>query len=253
MNQEKEEEIFCKRLKELAHQAYSQGICSYTSFLNLNELHLFYKVVSTIPHISYQIFGGYKEAERRVICFYDDDSFTNVSVPIVCLSILPNSLKYSESLSHRDYLGAILNLGIDRSKVGDILVQGKKAYLFCRKEIAPFICESLERIKHTNVTAQLIDFQEFEFEPETETISGTVTSVRLDRLLSLAFQSSRSSLTSLISAGKVFVNGKMILSNSFVPNEDDIISVRGMGRFVFKKIESQTKKDRYRIIIEKYK
>ncbi len=252
MNQEKEEELFCKRLIELSQQAYVRGICVYSSFLNLNELNLFYKTINTISPVSYQLFGGYKEAERRVICFYDDDSFPNVSFPIVCVSITPHSVKYSEALIHRDYLGAILNLGIERTKIGDILAQEKKAYVFCYKEIASFICESLERVKHTNVQAKIVDFDESDYKIETKVMSGTVSSVRLDSLLSITFKASRSSLSGLIEGGKVFVNGKLILSNSFVPKEDDIISVRGLGRFVFKRVETQTKKNRYRIIVEKY-
>ena len=252
MNQKKEEEIFCKRLTELSQQAYNRGICVYSSFLNLNELNLFYKSIYKIPPISYDLWGGYKEAERRVICFYDDDSFANISFPIDCVSITPTSVKYSQILSHRDYLGAILNLGIERSKIGDILMKDKVAYVFCTKQIAPFICESLEKVSHTNVKAERINYQDIDYKIETEIISGTVTSVRIDSLLSVAFKSSRSSLVGLILGGKVFVNGKLILSNSFVPKEEDIISVRGMGRFVFKRIETQTKKNRYRIIIEKY-
>lgn len=252
MNQEKEDEIFCKRLGELARQAYTRGICTYSSFLNLNELGLFYKTINTTSQASYELWGGYKEAERRVICFYDSDSFPHISFPILCLAVEPRSIKFGENLSHRDYLGAILNLGIERSKIGDIQIQDKKAYVFCSQEIAPYVCENLERVRHTDVQARIVEFEDTGYKIETETVSGTVSSIRLDSLLAFAFRASRSSLTGLIAGGKVFVNGRNILSNSFVPKEEDIISVRGMGRFVFKGIESQTKKDRYRITIEKY-
>lgn len=252
MNPEKDEELFCKRIYDLARKAYTRGICMYSSFINLNELSLFYKTIEKIPQISYQLSGGYQEAERRVICLYDSDSFANISFPIACIAITPGSIKYSEHLNHRDYLGAILNLGIERCKVGDIVVKDNMAYVFCIKEIAPFISESIERIRHTNVKAKIVDGQEICVDITTEPISGTVTSVRLDSLLSVAFKTSRSSLSNLTTAGKVFVNGKLVLSNSYVPKEDDIISVRGMGRFIFKRIEAQTKKNRYRIVIEKY-
>lgn len=252
MNQDKEDELFGKRLKELWQQAYNRVICVYTSFLNLNELNLFEQFKNTNPGINYEIWGGYEEAERRVICFYEDDSFTNAHFPISCVKIEPVSVKYGENLNHRDYLGAILNLGIDRSKIGDIVVEDKCAYVFCMKEIGTFICDTLTRVRHTNITATEEEIDSLKLTIKTETISGTVTSVRLDALLSLAFHTSRSSLTGLIAGGKVFVNAKLITSNSFVPKEDDIISVRGLGRFVYRRVETQTKKNRYRVILERY-
>lgn len=252
MNPDKEEEMFCKRLKELSQQSYTRGICVYSSFLNINELNLFYKISNEISGVANQLWGGYEEAERRVICFYEDDSFTNVTYPIVCLSLSPVSTKYSDTLNHRDYLGAILNLGIERSKIGDIIISDKDAFVFCHEAIADFICENLNKVKHTNILVSVVDFALANAKPKTEEISGTVTSVRLDALLSLAFSASRSSLTGLIAGGKVFVNGKTITSNSFAPKENDTISVRGYGKFIFRRIQTQTKKNRYRIVIDKY-
>lgn len=252
MNQDKDEIIFTKRLNEWWQQAYHKNICIYTSFLNLNEFNLFEQFKKTTPGVHYEVWGGYREAERRVICFYVDDSFTTISFPICCVQVSPVSEKYGETLSHRDYLGAVLNLGIDRSKIGDIAIENKTAYIFCMDVIAPFLCDNLTKIRHTNVNVKEIDINELHYTPKTEVVSGTVSSVRLDALLALAFKTSRSSMTGLISGGKVFANGKLVTSNSFVPKEDDIISVRGMGRFVYRKTENQTKKNRYRILLEKY-
>ena len=90
------------------------------------------------------------------------------------------------------------------------------------------------------------------YEPRTKEITGTVSSIRLDSMLSLAFGSSRSKLVTLIEAGKVYVNGKLITSNGYQLKEDDIISVRGLGRFQYKQVMSQTKKGRYYVTIHLY-
>lgn len=253
MKQEKEQELLCRRLSELSAQAYYRGFCTYSDFLNLDELNLFYNNCKEIVKSGYTLWGGYKDAERRVICFYEDDSSTNVDWPVCCLKILPVNKKFSDKLNHRDYLGAILNLGIERCKIGDILVMENAGYVFCRQEIGNFIQENLTRIRHTTITVAAADEMEVgDFKPAMEEISGTVSSVRLDSVLSVAFHTSRSSLTGLIAGGKVFVNSRLVSSNSYSLKDGDVVSVRGMGKFIFKGIISQTQKERYKINLLKY-
>ncbi len=253
MKQEKEQDLLCKRLRELSENAYYRGFCTYSDFLNLNEQNLFFGNYKEIVRSEYKLWGGYNDAERRVICFYEDDSSTNMYWPIVCLKIMPAHAKFSDKLTHRDYLGAVLNLGIDRCKIGDILVMEHAGYVFCRQEISDFILDNLTRIKHTTIFVSIVKEEEIHnFKPSLEEITGTVSSVRLDSVLSVAFHTSRSSLTGLIAGGKVFVNGRMIQSNSYTLKEDDVVSVRGMGKFIFKKISGQTKKSRYKVILLKY-
>lgn len=249
MNLAKEDELFKKRLTELANTAYHRGICTYSDFLNLNEVSLLFANLKETSFINYALWGGYEEAERRVVCFYEDDSFPNIDYPIACLLISPLNEKFSDRLTHRDYLGAVLNLGIDRSKIGDIVVGENCAYLFCHRDIKDFLCLELTRIKHTSVMLRETSGDEVSGSLERKEVIGTVNSIRLDSLLATAFHSSRSGLSGLISSGKVFVNGRLITSNSFVPKEGDIISVRGMGRFQYVDGSTQTKKNKYRVVL----
>lgn len=252
MKQDKEQELLCRRLAELSKNAYYRGFCTYSDFLNLDEQNLFFNNYKEIVQSKYMLWGGYDDAERRVICFYEDDSSTNM-FPLVCLKILPLNKKFSDKLTHRDYLGAILNLGIERCKIGDILVMEEKGYIFCRQEISDFICENLTRIKHTSIVVTVEEDDEIkEFKPTLEEIHGTVSSVRLDSILSVAFHTSRSSLTGLIAGGKVYVNSRLTESNSYTLKEGDVVSVRGMGKFIFKEVGDQTKKNRYKVTLLKY-
>lgn len=248
----KEDELFKKRLVELANVAYHRGICTYSDFLNLNELNLFYSHAKDLSFIHYALWGGYEEAERRVICFYDDNSFPNISYPVCCLKISPLNEKFRDSLTHRDYLGSVLHLGIDRSRIGDIVINGMDAYLFCHKDIASFLLSELTRVKHTSVQAALTSAENVSAKLERKEMSGTVASVRLDALLAVAFHSSRSALSGLVGSGKVFVNGRLAVSNSFVPKEGDIISVRGMGRFQYLGSAGQTKKNKCKVTLLLY-
>lgn len=172
--------------------------------------------------------------------------------PFSVLRIRPLNKKFSEDLTHRDYLGAILNLGIERCKIGDILVNTCEAVVFVSDHMSDFLAQNLTRIRHTPVVASIEELQEFQYEPSFEEIRGTVASVRLDTLLALAFSSSRSRLSGLIEGKKVFVNGRMIVSNGYRLKEGDIISVRGMGKFCYDGVLSETRKGRYSVVVRKY-
>ncbi len=112
--------------------------------------------------------------------------------------------------------------------------------------------DNLLRIKHTVVSTSLMEYKDFIYKPNLKKITGTVSSVRLDSILAVAFKGSRSKLSGLITGGKVFVNSKSILSNSYLLKENDIVSVRGFGKFIFKGVTNQTKKGRYSVEIQLY-
>ena len=248
----KEEQQLEKRLLELGELAYQRGIAVYSDFLNLNELNIFQEIRPKLSYIMTESFGGYELAERQIAVFRPEAPLFCGDYPIRCLRIAPLQAKFAEALTHRDYLGAVLNLGLERSCLGDILVEEKQAYLFCLERMASFICENLTRVRHTAVSVISVEDGEFHYEPKYKEITGTVASVRLDRLLSLAFGASRSSLTGLIEGGKVFVNGKLITSNGYQPREGDLVSVRGMGRFRFQGGGGQSKKGREYVTLLRY-
>lgn len=255
MNLDKDEQFLSRRLLDLANTSYNRGINIFSDFLNLNEQNIFLSLKNDIPKIKYFAYGGYSDAERKILCFCGDD-FTkeekDVSFPISCIRVMPVNQKFSDSLNHRDFLGAVINLGIDRSKLGDILINENEGYLIVHSTISQFIIEQLVKVKHTMVQCSIIDRNDFDYKPNLKEINGTVSSVRLDSILALAFHSSRSSLTGLIEGGKVSVGGKIILSNSYTLKEKDVVSVRGLGKFIFTGTSYQTKKGRYSVKIHLY-
>lgn len=249
---QKEQAILQKRFIELSKIAYQREIVTYSDFLNLNELNILHTMPRQDFHTGYETFGGYEFSERQMVAFLPDALCYDKHYPISILKIEPMQQKFAETLSHRDYLGAIINLGIDRSKLGDILVEEKYAILFIHSSLKEFIIEELHRIRHTNIQIRELEDADFWYQPKTKEIKGTVSSLRLDCLLSLAFNESRSKLVPLIEGGKVFVNGKLITSNGYQIKAADVISVRGYGRFRYKETISVTKKDRLYIAIELY-
>ena len=245
-----QEKLLLKRVTELANISYLRGVPTFSDFLTLAEQNIVSQLSANMPPIIFKMIGGYNLAERRVAAFYPDDNFADVS-PIVSLKISPLNKKFSEELTHRDYLGALINLGIDRSVLGDIVVDKDSAYLFCLEKISSFIISELTRIKHTPVMAVIEEFDDTA-NVNKEEISGTVSSLRIDSMLSLVTNISRSKAVTYIEEAKVFVNGKLITSNSYQLKENDIISVRGIGKFQYKEISGVTKKGKYYVVVDKY-
>lgn len=262
MNQQKELENLEKRLSELSRTAYQRDIITYSDFLNLSEQNILHTLPKDRTFTSIMSFGGYEMAERQMAAFipdalylcYGKEEFSEeeISYPFRALEIAPLNQRFSEDLTHRDYLGAILNLGIERSRTGDILLKDKKAIVFAHNDVADYICSELNRVRHTSVKVTSVLFSDIDYTAKTEKICGTVASVRLDSLLSLAFSQSRNKLSGLIEGGKVYVNGRLIGSNSYQLHEEDVVSVRGMGKFRYDFAAGKTRKNRITVQISKY-
>ena len=183
---QKEELMLQKRLIELSKIAYQRGIVTYSDFLNLNELNILHTTPKQEFYSCYETFGGYEFSERQMVAFLPDALCYDKHYPITILKVEPVQPKFAEPLSHRDYLGAILNLGIERCKLGDILVEEQYAILFIHSSLKTFILEELRRIRHTNVQVSEIEDTCFSYQQKTKELKGTVSSLRLDCLLSLA-------------------------------------------------------------------
>lgn len=239
------------RFLELANKSYNQGIFTFTEFLGLAEQDVFSQIESEVRFVGYKMFGGTDDGERIMIRFGNEaDLGYCVDFPIKCLVIKPLIQKFADNLSHRDFLGALMNLGIKREKLGDIIIHENEGYLFCLENIADYIVENLIRVKHTSVCVSIEDNTEkianlYKDDYKSQVI--LVDSKRLDAIIAKVYKISRSNSVNLFIAGKVFVNGKQCTSNSQLIKDGDIISVRGRGRIKFKGDESISKKGRIRL------
>lgn len=246
------EDFFLKRMEELAKMSWHRDMVTFSDFLNLNEQNMLHSRCFRFPGVKLEAGGGYENAERQMIAFHPDALVFEGDYPIDCLRIRPAAAKYAEKLTHRDYLGALLNLGVDRGVIGDILVKENDAWFFVHRRMSEFFLDNLTRVRHTQVRISRVEHPEELPGPSFEEVSGTCASPRLDALIALAFRESRSSMVSFIEGGQVFVNGKLVTSNGYEPQEGDIISVRGRGRFLFDGVSRQTKKGRLGVRLRKY-
>ena len=237
---DKEESFLKNRFSDLANSSYNRNIYTYTDFLNLNEISILNSYKNQLPPVNVELAGGNDYAERRIAVFSPEDIYYTQDLPIKLIEIAPINSHYADKLSHRDVLGAILNLGIVRNKIGDIFLKDNQAYVYCIDDISGYIAENLKKIKHTIVKCTVKDMEAVNITPEFKIIKGTISNIRLDSLIATAFGT------------KVFVNGKMVTSNGHQPKPNDIISVRGKGRFIFEGQLGVTKKGRNLISIKLY-
>lgn len=245
-----ESELIKRRLVELYERAVGTSCYTYTDFLGLMEQSL---LSETLGYARFTAFGGADGAERVVVRFGDsEDIGYDEPFPISILKISPKSKKFADTLTHRDFLGSLMNLGIERRCLGDIVIIDNEGYLFCLEGIADYIVESLTRIKHTEVVLSKIDALPDGELYKTERRTVQANGERLDGIIAKVFSLSRDDAQRLFSRGLVFLSGREISSPSKLPREGEVVSVRGHGRFIFRGTKSLSKKGKLNIEIDLY-
>lgn len=240
-----------RRFEELGDRAETRRCCIFSDFLNLHEQSVLQNM--RLPH-RFVLFGGFPSAERKCVCFGTTDEIqAQENAPFVLLKIAPAQQKFADTLTHRDFLGSILALGLRREMLGDILLSENCGYVFCMESIAGFITDNLERVRHTSVritrTAELP--QTLTQEPEPQSV--VVASERLDALLASVFCLSRSEAQKLIAAERVFADNCVCTRSDTVLKENCTVSARGFGRFRYLGIDRETKKGKLRVAVQIFK
>lgn len=242
-----------RRFADLANSADRKNQYTFTSFLSEAELSAFLEMRQQLPPCGYTIWGGHSDAERTMIRFGSEDAFGYTQpFPIVCVKIAPLQQKFADALTHRDYLGAIMHLGIKRSEIGDILTFDASAYVFCTDTIGVYLCRELERIRHTSVRAELTTEIPEDHVQNKEVGEVQVASPRVDGIIAKIYRLSRSDCQRLFQAGKIFVNSRCMENTDLHLKEGDKVSVRGYGKFCFLGITGQTRKGNQIVRYERF-
>lgn len=250
-----EEEIVIKRYKELAERAYNDGYYTCTGFLGIAQISLLKELFIKDPdlrNMPYILYGGMKDCERCMAAFGSSEFFGYEYVfPIDCITIKPKMAKYADRLSHRDILGAVLNLGMTRSNIGDIYIEDNTAYVFCAENMSAYIMDNLERVKHTNVVCTPADKLP-DVSDNKNREQYRVTSERIDAAVSKVYKMSRNEALSLIKGNRVYINGFSCESAGRTLKKDDIVTVRGFGRFEYEGTVKTTAKGNLIISVGKW-
>lgn len=225
----------------------NKHITQTTNFLDPFEVSLACSVLKRFEKIEYSIEGGYDNAERKIIIIYPFYTFKeDVEVPLSALKIIGDL----ESVEHKDYLGSILSLGLNRNKIGDILVYQDHGVVIVKEEISDFILYNLEKIKNKNIEIFLHN-QTHIIEPEEEyqELKKFLVSLRIDSIISAAFNLSRKESMNIINSESVKLNFEIIDKSYKEVEEGDMISVKGFGRFILHQLKGRSKSGRFICII----
>ena len=238
------------RFNDLASRSYERGIYTYSEFLTMAEQSELKKM-----HLSVKMtfYGGYENAERNIAVFGDEAELGyECFYPVCFIKIEPLQMKFADKLTHRDFLGSLMGLGIRREMLGDIIINENVAVLVCLDSVADFIINQLEKVKHTSVKCSVSEYIPTDVLPELRYEELIVSSERLDVLVSAVYNLSRNESQRRIESETVFCDGMIISNSSFVPKKGTLISVRGLGRFIFDGVLRQTKKGRYTVAVRIY-
>lgn len=243
-----DEKLLCDRISDLYKRAERDCEAQFSHFLDGAEQNI---VISKcfMSGFNTRFFGGFADAERKIFGVFPEWEEPD-GYPIKILEITHN---FGGELSHRDYLGSILGLGIDRSKMGDILIEENSAFVFVTEQIADFIADNLKKIGSRGVKVSLKSMDDIKL-PEKKFIEipAVCASLRLDAVVGAAANIARAKACALIVGGLVKLNHIEQEKAATSVCEGDLLSIRGYGRFILFKTGNETRKGRIHIVLKKY-
>lgn len=249
-NLDEDDKILLNHVGDMVLSARNNYITKYTFFLNEKQCVLCETVLRSLSFDNYRFYGGYDDAQRRVLCVASQyESVDNGDYPIVALKI---EYRSNDKLSHRDILGSLMSLNIARNTVGDIVVGEGSAVVFVYKSVSELILNNITKIGRVGVSISVAEDLSVNIVRSFQEITGTVASMRLDCVLALALHLSREKAREVISSKEVLVNYFRVKKSDFQLNENDEFSVRGFGKYRIASINGVSQKNRIHITINKY-
>jgi RNA-binding protein YlmH len=240
-----EEKPLVERTIEWVELAGERKQARLTHFLDPREQFIVKSIAKRDNDVKVSFYGGYDEAERKKALIVPE--FIEVSPEDFHVTLLSVQGSY-KALEHRDVLGSLLGLGVKREKFGDILLSEESQQLIVSSDIADFIEIHLNQISRYSVSCQSISWDQLNASRDEWIMRDTtVSSLRLDVILSEVLNFSRTKVAPLIKQGRVKVNWRVVEHSSLTLEEGDVLSVKGHGRFLFFKVEGQTKKQKFRV------
>ena len=286
---DQEQRYFAAHILNKLDSVCQYGTVEKTDFLDPAQQVFVLKLASQygLNKMNCNFFGGFIEAERKVAVFCDlttqpqyhqerinrfyqvhnntgdyyqvhdnTDNFYQKTAEIVCVQSklhINEKQKKQLTLSHRDYLGALMGLGIERSKIGDIILDesGTKSHFFVCAELKSFLTSNFIKVGNFGIELQDIPLNEFDCGAKEQMSESrvTVSSLRLDCVLAAAMRLSRGKAADVIHAAKVSVNWEKCENMARILKAGDVLSVKGFGRIYLIRVDGETKKGRVAIIL----
>lgn len=251
-----EDELLLAVLDDKVAECEENYVVTNTGFLDI------YRQSTVIGYLNrkkvrYVLYGGFNDSERKLAVFLpeyaenEDYLRENPDASPICVLVISKD-GFSE-LTHRDYLGAIMGLGVKREMLGDIAVTDKGCAVACMKSVAKYICENLVSVGRGTVSVRISDdFSAYEKEEKFEIRRCYVSSMRVDSVVSTAFSLSRGAAVEKIKRGEVFLNSVEVTKpDAHVPFSSKLV-IHGKGKVIIFEDEGVTKKGRQAFTVKKY-
>ena len=246
-----EGEATAVKLVDFAAQTLKNRKCKLTGFLSPFEQEMAGVIANSLGELNVDFYGGYRGAERQRAAFCHDDFKGTPNFEIAVIKAEWNG-EFAR-LGHRDVLGSIMNLGVDREHIGDIIATKDCARILVDKKMCDYFTANLTQIGSSPVKTSVDDPENIsDKEERTKEIKATVASLRADSIAAAGFGMSRSKAAAEILAEKIKLNWQTVKNASQSIKEGDILSMRGRGRVEVAEIRGQTKKGRVGVLLKRF-
>ncbi len=248
---ETDDKLLISKTEDLFELCDKYASPRFSDFLDGAQLALIRDNVVFPCDFNVMFFGGFSDAEKQIMGVFPEwAQASHAQFPITCIKVEGG---YTRKLTHRDYLGTIMSLGITPQKLGDIVVCDSFAYVFLHNDISEYVADNLHKIGNQGVKVTVFDnLDEITVQREYKTISAVCAAPRLDAVVGAATNTSRAQSAALINTGKVKLNHRENYKTADTVKEGDLLSIRGYGRFLVHSFDGQTRKMRVHITFKQY-
>ncbi len=250
-----EDRLHLAKVLDRLEQTRRRGIPAATDFLSPQQQAAAMDLLrlAGASESEYVPWGGYEGAERKLLMFLPDwlePEDAGSQSPIRCLRA---AFRADNALTHRDFLGSLMGMGVVREKLGDILVGSDSADLLVLDTVADFLLAGWNSAGRAKLTVTEIDPAHLHIpEVRCQELRDTVSSLRLDAVVSAGLKMARGKAAELIASGRVQVNWRECTKPDKVLSAGDTVSARGFGKFELTEIGGMTKKGRTAITLKRY-
>ena len=248
-DQTKQDEYLKSNISNIIHFAKNRNTPKFSTFLDERQQIIAQEILNSLKYHNYKFFGGIENCDRTILGVFPE--YQTMETDIFPITALELTYSDKNGISHPDCLGSLMGLQIKRESIGDIIVSDKSAILFVDTDIADFIRFNLDKVGRASVKVAVVDTIDVDKKQEFQQITGTVSSLRLDCIVALLINKSRTIATQTIQSNLVKLNYQDTQNVSKQIVEGDTITIRGKGKFIVMGPIKKTKKDKCYVTINK--